>query len=178
MELWNCKCVNKFHNFADERNRHNLELLERCLCVVCIDDDALPATFNNPLKKEDRWIGDRDYANVLHQALHGGGSRHLGANRWFDKTFHAILGTVRLKPHCIITKSDNRFYHGNYNFQIISDGWFIIHILRKSDSSKPNWKKGESHFFLFWVVDFCFINFFFTFLLRSLIWKLGYQITW
>nr|XP_012223267.1 PREDICTED: choline O-acetyltransferase isoform X2 [Linepithema humile] len=76
----------------NERNRHNLELLERCLCVVCIDDDVLPTTFNNPMKKEDRWIGDRDYANVLHHALHGGGSRHLGANRWFDKTFHAILG--------------------------------------------------------------------------------------
>ncbi|OAD52435.1 Choline O-acetyltransferase [Eufriesea mexicana] len=75
-----------------EQNRHNLELLERCLCVVCIDDDILPATFNNSLKKEDRWIGDRDYANVLHHVLHGGGSRHLGANRWFDKTFHAILG--------------------------------------------------------------------------------------
>ncbi|XP_068967214.1 choline O-acetyltransferase isoform X1 [Bombus flavifrons] len=75
-----------------EQNRHNLELLERCLCVVCIDDDVLPATFNNPLNKEDRWIGDRDYANVLHHVLHGGGSRHLGANRWFDKTFHAILG--------------------------------------------------------------------------------------
>ncbi|XP_076243801.1 choline acetyltransferase [Calliopsis andreniformis] len=76
----------------NEQNRHNLELLERCLCVVCIDDDILPTTFNNPLKKEDRWIGDRDYANVLHHTLHGGGSRHLGANRWFDKTFHAILG--------------------------------------------------------------------------------------
>ncbi|XP_076636951.1 choline acetyltransferase isoform X1 [Colletes latitarsis] len=76
----------------NERNRHNLELLERCLCIVCIDEDVLPPFFNNPLKKEDRWIGDRDYANVLHHALHGGGSRHLGANRWFDKTFHAILG--------------------------------------------------------------------------------------
>ncbi|XP_076763908.1 choline acetyltransferase [Xylocopa sonorina] len=76
----------------NEQNRHNLELLEKCLCVVCIDDDVLPTTFNNPLRKEDRWIGDRDYANVLHHVLHGGGSRHLGANRWFDKTFHAILG--------------------------------------------------------------------------------------
>ncbi|XP_043260762.1 choline O-acetyltransferase-like isoform X2 [Colletes gigas] len=76
----------------NERNRHNLELLERCLCIVCIDEDVLPPFFNNPLKKEDKWIGDRDYANVLHHALHGGGSRHLGANRWFDKTFHAILG--------------------------------------------------------------------------------------
>ena len=84
---------------TDERNRHNIELLERCLCVVCIDDDVLPGTFNNPYRKEDRWIGDRDYANVLHHTLHGGGSRHLGANRWFDKTFHTILGKV-----CIIVK--------------------------------------------------------------------------
>ncbi|XP_015588325.1 choline O-acetyltransferase [Cephus cinctus] len=76
----------------DDQNRHNIELLERCLCVVCIDDDVLPGTFNNPLRRDDRWIGNRDYANVLHHALHGGGSRHLGANRWFDKTFHAILG--------------------------------------------------------------------------------------
>ncbi|XP_043474260.1 choline O-acetyltransferase-like isoform X2 [Leptopilina heterotoma] len=76
----------------NERNRHNIELMERCLCMVCIDDDVLPGTFNNPYKKEDKWIGDRDYANVLHHTLHGGGSRHLGANRWFDKTFHAILG--------------------------------------------------------------------------------------
>ncbi|XP_033210591.1 choline O-acetyltransferase [Belonocnema kinseyi] len=76
----------------NERNRHNIELLERCLCVVCIDDDVLPGTFNNPYRKSDKWIGDRDYANVLHHTIHGGGSRHLGANRWFDKTFHAILG--------------------------------------------------------------------------------------
>lgn len=78
----------------DEQNRHNLELLERCLCVVCIDEDILPSTFNEPLRAEDRWINDRDYANVLHHAIHGGGSRHLGANRWFDKTFNAILGKV------------------------------------------------------------------------------------
>ncbi|XP_043290100.1 choline O-acetyltransferase [Venturia canescens] len=76
----------------NEQNRHNLELLERCLCVVCIDEDILPSTFNEPLRAEDRWINDRDYANVLHHAIHGGGSRHLGANRWFDKTFNAILG--------------------------------------------------------------------------------------
>lgn len=76
----------------NERNRHNLELLERCLCIVCIDDDVLPTTFNNPFNKDDRWIGDRDYANALHHALHGGGSRHLVANRWFDKTVQFILG--------------------------------------------------------------------------------------
>lgn len=85
----------------DERNRHNLELLERCLCVVCIDEDILPSTFNEPLRAEDRWINDRDYANVLHHAIHGGGSRHFGANRWYDKTFHAILGKVSTYKTCV-----------------------------------------------------------------------------
>ncbi|XP_044018407.1 choline O-acetyltransferase isoform X1 [Aphidius gifuensis] len=76
----------------NEQNRHNIELLERCLCVVCIDEDILPVTFNEPYNKNDRWLNDRDYANVLHHCLHGGGSRHLGANRWYDKTVHVIIG--------------------------------------------------------------------------------------
>ncbi|XP_001605246.2 choline O-acetyltransferase isoform X2 [Nasonia vitripennis] len=76
----------------NENNRHNVELIERCLCLVCIDDDVLPTTFNNPMRKEDRWLGERDYANVLHHMIHGGGSRHVGANRWFDKTVQLILG--------------------------------------------------------------------------------------
>lgn len=84
-----------FFFLLDERNRHNLELLERCLCIVCIDEDVLPVTFNEPYNKNDRWINDRDYANVLHHCLHGGGSRHHGANRWFDKTLHVILGKVK-----------------------------------------------------------------------------------
>ncbi|XP_034936832.1 choline O-acetyltransferase [Chelonus insularis] len=76
----------------NEQNRHNLELLERCLCIVCIDEDVLPVTFNESYKKNDCWINDRDYANVLHHCLHGGGSRYHGANRWFDKTLNVILG--------------------------------------------------------------------------------------
>ncbi|XP_046829201.1 choline O-acetyltransferase isoform X1 [Vespa crabro] len=84
----------------NERNRHNIELLERCLCIVCIDDDVLPATFNNPYRTNDRWIGERDLANVLHHILHGGGSRHLAANRWFDQTVQLILGKDGLWGVC------------------------------------------------------------------------------
>ncbi|KAI4472564.1 hypothetical protein M0802_016698, partial [Mischocyttarus mexicanus] len=84
----------------NERNRHNIELLERCMCIVCIDDDVLPPTFNNPYTKNDRWIGDRDLSNVLHHVLHGGGSRHLAANRWFDQTVQLILGKDGLWGAC------------------------------------------------------------------------------
>ncbi|XP_020711658.2 choline O-acetyltransferase isoform X2 [Athalia rosae] len=79
----------------NEQNRHNLELLERCLCIVCLDDDVLPTTFNDPIGKSrdvGHWIGDRDETNLFHHALHGGGSRHLGANRWYDKTLQLFLG--------------------------------------------------------------------------------------
>ncbi|XP_014205152.1 choline O-acetyltransferase [Copidosoma floridanum] len=84
----------------NERNQRNLELLEQCLCIVSIDDDVLPTTFNNPVNREDLWIDGRDYANVLHHALHGGGSRFFGANRWFDKTVHLILGKDGLWGLC------------------------------------------------------------------------------
>ncbi|XP_043486009.1 choline O-acetyltransferase isoform X1 [Polistes fuscatus] len=84
----------------NERNRHNIELLERCMCIVCIDDDILPGTFNNPYRKNDRWIGDRDLANVLHHVIHGGGSRHFAANRWFDQTVQLILGKDGLWGAC------------------------------------------------------------------------------
>ncbi|KAK2582413.1 hypothetical protein KPH14_004731 [Odynerus spinipes] len=87
--VWACAREELIKN---ERNRHNIELIERCVCIICIDNDVLPATFNNPYREDDRWIGDRDYANVLHHALHGGGSQHLSANRWFDKTVQFILG--------------------------------------------------------------------------------------
>ncbi|KAL7306295.1 hypothetical protein TKK_0001725 [Trichogramma kaykai] len=76
----------------NERNCHNIELIETCLCIVCIDDDALPTTFNNSINETDKWLNNRDYANVLHHMLHGGGSQYFGANRWFDKTVQLILG--------------------------------------------------------------------------------------
>ncbi|XP_046737810.1 choline O-acetyltransferase isoform X1 [Diprion similis] len=79
----------------NDTNRHNLELLERCLCIICLDDDVLPTTFNDSIGKKrevGHWIGDRDETNLFHHALHGGGSRHLGANRWYDKTLQFFLG--------------------------------------------------------------------------------------
>jgi len=101
---------------------------------------VLPTTFNNPMKKEDRWIGDRDYANVLHHALHGGGSRHLGANRWFDKTFHAILGKVRLTYiyNCYKSTVDlvNALRFRIYGISFIGTILLIITLIIASFASK------------------------------------------
>ncbi|CAH2241062.1 jg4591 [Pararge aegeria aegeria] len=69
----------------DENNRANLELISRALCIMCIDEAG-----------GDRPELDSD-TNALLRAMHGGGTRHHSANRWFDKTVQLIIssdGTV------------------------------------------------------------------------------------
>lgn len=55
---------------ADPVNRESVELMERCVCVVCLDDPA-------GLEPSD--------ANRAALVLHGGGRAKNGANRWYDK---------------------------------------------------------------------------------------------
>ncbi len=55
---------------ADPVNRESVELMERCVCVVCLDDPA-------GLEPSD--------ANRAALVLHGGGRAQNGANRWYDK---------------------------------------------------------------------------------------------
>ncbi|CAF4818470.1 unnamed protein product [Pieris macdunnoughi] len=69
----------------DENNRNNLELLNRALCLVCLDESG-----------GDRRDCDTD-TNALLRAMHGAGTQHHSANRWFDKTVQLIIssdGTV------------------------------------------------------------------------------------
>ncbi|CAH3932355.1 unnamed protein product [Pieris brassicae] len=71
--------------FKDENNRNNLELLNRALCLVCLDESG-----------GDRRDCDSD-TNALLRAMHGAGTQHHSANRWFDKTVQLIIssdGTV------------------------------------------------------------------------------------
>ncbi|CAB0032457.1 unnamed protein product, partial [Trichogramma brassicae] len=81
----------------NERNCHNIELIETCLCIVCIDDDALPTTFNNSINETDKWLNNRDYANVLHHMLHGGGSQYFGANRCLHKRLVATYESAGIR---------------------------------------------------------------------------------
>ncbi|KAG6448162.1 hypothetical protein O3G_MSEX005397 [Manduca sexta] len=69
----------------DENNRSNLELISRALCILCVDEAG----------------GDRadtdEQTNAMLRAMHGAGTRHHSANRWFDKTVQLIIssdGTV------------------------------------------------------------------------------------
>ncbi|GBP74930.1 Choline O-acetyltransferase [Eumeta japonica] len=61
----------------DENNRTNLELISRALCLLCVDEAGGDGG------------RDADTAALL-RCMHGAGSRHHSANRWFDKTVQVI----------------------------------------------------------------------------------------
>ncbi|XP_056097636.1 choline O-acetyltransferase-like [Rhinichthys klamathensis goyatoka] len=61
----------------DPVNRESVELMESCMCVVCLDDPA-------GLDPSD--------ANRASLMLHGGGQEKNGANRWYDKPLQFVIG--------------------------------------------------------------------------------------
>ncbi|XP_042611266.1 choline O-acetyltransferase-like [Cyprinus carpio] len=61
----------------DPVNRESVELMERCVCVVCLDDPT-------GLEPSD--------ANRAALMLHGGGHEKNGANRWYDKPLQFVIG--------------------------------------------------------------------------------------
>ncbi|XP_074034135.1 choline acetyltransferase [Leptinotarsa decemlineata] len=76
----------------EEQNARNLDLITKSLLVVCLDE-GLPTNFNCRLQRggKGHTAGPRDETNLAHQMLHGGGTIHNSANRWFDKTIQLII---------------------------------------------------------------------------------------
>lgn len=67
----------------DSTNRDSLDMIERCICLVCLDSPS-GVELNN--------------TNMALHMLHGGGYHKNGANRWYDKPMQ-----VRTLQHCDIT---------------------------------------------------------------------------
>ncbi|KAL2303128.1 hypothetical protein Nmel_010592, partial [Mimus melanotis] len=61
----------------DSTNRDSLDMIERCVCLVCLD---------SPSRVE---LND---TNMAFQMLHGGGCHRNGANRWYDKPMQFVVG--------------------------------------------------------------------------------------
>nr|XP_014434098.1 choline O-acetyltransferase [Pelodiscus sinensis] len=61
----------------DSTNRDSLDMIERCICLVCLD---------GPSGVE---LSD---TNMASQLLHGGGYDKNGANRWYDKSMQFVVG--------------------------------------------------------------------------------------
>lgn len=56
---------------TDSTNRDSLDMIERCICLVCLDAPG---------------GGELSDTNRALQLLHGGGCSKNGANRWYDKS--------------------------------------------------------------------------------------------
>lgn len=78
----------------DEQNARNIELIEKSLVVLCLDE-ALPTAFNARAflgaSPSTHYAGDRDETNMAHEMIHGGGCENNSANRWFDKIVQIIV---------------------------------------------------------------------------------------
>ncbi|KAI1886867.1 hypothetical protein AGOR_G00200210 [Albula goreensis] len=61
----------------DSTNRDSLDMIERCLCLVCLDDPC-----GVELSDTNRSL----------QMLHGGGHNKNGGNRWYDKPMQFVVG--------------------------------------------------------------------------------------
>uniref|UniRef100_A0A8C6WY98 Choline O-acetyltransferase n=1 Tax=Neogobius melanostomus TaxID=47308 RepID=A0A8C6WY98_9GOBI len=61
----------------ESTNRDSLDMIERCMCLVCLDDASGPE------------ISDSTRATLM---LHGGGPGKNGGNRWYDKPMQFIIG--------------------------------------------------------------------------------------
>lgn len=66
--------------FSDPTNKESVDIISKCLFIVCLDESSVPYTRNV------------DELNVAsHQLIHGGGSKYNSGNRWFDKTIQFIV---------------------------------------------------------------------------------------
>ncbi|KAG5671591.1 hypothetical protein PVAND_001784 [Polypedilum vanderplanki] len=78
----------------DEQNCRNIELIEKSLINLCLDE-TLPLAFNARgfvgAASSTHFAGHRDETNMAHEMIHGGGSECNTANRWFDKTMQIII---------------------------------------------------------------------------------------
>nr|XP_006630421.1 PREDICTED: choline O-acetyltransferase [Lepisosteus oculatus] len=61
----------------DSTNRDSLDMIERCICLVCLDDPT-----GNELTDTNRAL----------QMLHGGGYDKNSGNRWYDKPMQFVIG--------------------------------------------------------------------------------------
>uniref|UniRef100_A0AAV2JMW8 Choline O-acetyltransferase n=1 Tax=Knipowitschia caucasica TaxID=637954 RepID=A0AAV2JMW8_KNICA len=61
----------------ESTNRDSLDMIERCMCLVCLDDASAAE------------ISDSTRATLM---LHGGGPSKNGGNRWYDKPMQFIIG--------------------------------------------------------------------------------------
>jgi len=71
---------------ADKTNEANLDAIERCMLVLCLDGATPPPTTLHCHSPEGDCAATRDEVSLAEQMIHGHGSSVNSANRWFEKT--------------------------------------------------------------------------------------------
>ncbi|XP_077999459.1 choline O-acetyltransferase-like [Glandiceps talaboti] len=69
----------------DSVNRDSLDMVERCIFLLCLDNSV-----GTPITDVHKPI-DQDHVHLAYQMLHGCGTKHNAANRWYDKTMQFIV---------------------------------------------------------------------------------------
>lgn len=70
----------------DATNRSNLEEIETCMFVICLDAPVAP------LDPEEQRESSRSDISLAMQMIHGAGSKNNSCNRWFEKTMQFVIG--------------------------------------------------------------------------------------
>ncbi|KAL8593546.1 hypothetical protein ACOMHN_058104 [Nucella lapillus] len=74
-----------------EENRRNLETIEQCMFLLCLDTHrAVPAFISTPSTREEAKEEEELTKRMLY-CLHGMGSDFHSCNRWFDKPMQILL---------------------------------------------------------------------------------------
>ena len=79
-----CTCNDLLIFLEDKENKASLQILQRSICVICIDN-----------KLPESAAGEED-STAAKMMLHGGGSEYNSANRWCDKTLQVELSSGSL----------------------------------------------------------------------------------
>lgn len=74
----------------DPINRESLDLIQRCMFVLCLDR-SIPVAFNHQRSIDETSMNLRDDVSQSLQMLHGQSSKVNSCNRWFDKTMQFII---------------------------------------------------------------------------------------
>ncbi len=89
-KLWLFHCVP-----TDAVNRESLDMIERCIFVLCLDN-SIPLSFNHQNSVDETTMNLRDDCSLAYQMLHGFGPKVNSCNRWFDKTMQVSFLNLSL----------------------------------------------------------------------------------
>ena len=154
--------------FPESVNRDSLDLIERCIFVINLDD-AVPVSFNYQTNANAnvnaKKINFRDNVSLAKQMLHGFGSNVNSCNRWFDKTMqvninywtqawficthcYSYVRSIRLKELCRFCRFFFFWFFDYVSKNNENTPWRNVHVWK----IVTNWIKGNRRVLESWIL--------------------------